>query len=665
MKNRINLSLTNFRNHSNVEFSFPETGLVRIDGKSGIGKSSIFKAISYAFFGKQNKITTWNEETTEVNFSGFDLSILRGRGPNILKVNDLSSSTAQNEIENILGMNKTEFDISSYVAQGQKNSLINLAPSEQMELINELAFKGSDPFKQKDEIADKIKEVGNLLNQLETKEQNTKDKIDEIKNTISSLNQTMFEVTETETSIQKTLKTCEQKIASLSNQIDLFSNERKSFLDNKNHPAREVFQPASEFLEKYPAALDELKQKQNKYKKYLSDFNEITVEKQILEQSNLVKNLRSECNKLEWLQDQIQNLENHKEQKDNSLNKINEIIDGLNLYGEPEIVDRILSLKLNCEEYLSHYDAVQSISVSNFEDEIKEKINKLKKDIKSFEDSISQLNSGLKEGQKYKVLCEEVENSIASLDKKYAKANEILAANKTLLPITELDEKINTIYQQIEKLNADLNKYSNKKIESQSILKQLSKNKEIKSKIESYEQKLKELQDSLKTIESEKTNAKKLFSGCSEIAEIWQKSMLESLEGIIDEINFRATYWLDILLDGRIKAQLKTSRKLKSKDKEISAINLELSCDGQILETLNEDDLSGGQFSRLVLAFQLALSDMYNSPILMLDESLQGCDAATQEICIDAIKEISDRKLVLMIEHHTQDHFFDEVLYIE
>lgn len=665
MKNRISLSLTNFRNHNNVEFSFPETGIVRIDGKSGVGKSSVFKALSYAFYGKQNKITTWNEETTEVNFSGFGLSVLRGRGPNVLKVNGLSSSTAQNEIENILGMNKTEFDVSSYVAQGQKNSLINLSPSEQMELINELAFKGSDPFKQKEEIAEKLKEVGLLLNQLESKEHNTKDKIQEIKNTITSLTQTMFEVSESESAVRKSLKQSEQKIAEISSKIEELTKERKALLDNKNHPARDVFQPASEFLQKYPAALEELEQKQSKYQEHLDKFSELAIERQIAEQSTLIKNLSSECKKLEWLQGQIQNLENHKEQKDNCLSKINEIVEGLSLYGEPEIVDKILDLKLNCEEYLSHHDAVQSISVSNFEDEIKGKINKLKRDIKTFEDANTELNITLKDIQKHKVLLEESNNSLASLNKKFAKANEIVAANKSLLPIADLEVGINKIYQEIEDLNAELNKHSNKKIQSESTLKQIIKNHEIKSKIVNYEQKLEELKEFLQGIELEKSRAKTLFAGCSEIADIWQKSMLESLEGIIDEINFRATYWLDILLDGRIKAQLKTTRKLKSKDKEISAINLELTCDGQVLDTLNEDDLSGGQFSRLVLAFQLALSDMYNSPILMLDESLQGCDATTQEICIDAIKEISDRKLVLMVEHHTQDHFFDEVLYIE
>lgn len=665
MKNRINLSLTNFRNHNNINFSFPETGLVRIDGKSGVGKSSVFRAISYALFGKQNKITTWNEEKTEVSLSGFGLSVLRGKGPNILQVNNLNSSTAQNEIENILGMNKVEFDISSYVAQGQKNSLINLPPSEQMQLINELAFKGTDPFKQKEEIADKIKEVGSLLNQLEAKEENTSDKIKEISNTISSLKQTLFNVSTTETSAKKDFNNAERVLASIEEEIEKLSAERKKLIDNKNHPARSVVQPASEFLEKYPSSLKELKQKQASYKKRIEKINERAVEGEILEKTNLVKTLKSEHSKLLWLRSQIENLENHKEQKDISLQKINSIAEGLALYGEPEIVDKILGLKLNCENFLSHYDAVQSISVSNFEDEIKSKLEKLNKDIKSFEDHLSELHLALKDMQKNKVLFEENENEINILEKKYVKAQEIIEANKMLLPLPDLDEKIENIYNKTEELNSDLHKFSQIKNESQSILQQIARNKDIKSKISDYESKLKSTKEYLLKIQDEKETAKKLFSGCSEIAEVWQKSMLESLEGIIDDINFRATYWLDILLDGRVKARLKTTKKLKSKDKEISTINLELTCDGQVLESLNEDDLSGGQFSRLVLAFQLALSDMYNSPVLMLDESLQGCDAHTQEICIDAIKEISDRKLVIMVEHHTQDHFFDEVYYIE
>ena len=665
MKNRINVSLTNFRNHNDVSFSLPETGMVRIHGRSGVGKSSIFKAISYAFYGKQNKITTWNEESTVVQFDGFDLSITRGRGPNILKVNGLSSSTAQNEIENILRMNKTEFDICSYVAQNQKNSLINLSPSEQMELINELAFKGSDPFKQKEEIGEKTKEVGSLLSQLEHKEQNTQDKIKEAKNTINSLSETLFDVQGTPKDLHKKIASVEKNITALTNKVDVLKAERIRLNENKNHPARNVFQSASDFLSKYEENENELLSKQSEYREKLQDFKEDATEKQINEYSTHVKKLKQELNKMEWLLSQMQNLERYQEQKQLSLSKIFNLTQNIELYGEPEIIDKVLELKLICEEFLGHHDAVESISITNFESEINTKINGHKKNIQKFDQAIDQLSSYLKDMRKQKVLLDDVENNIAALQKKKQKADQIISTNANLIPISELEDKIQSTYLEIESYSSQLNQEQGKQTALQAKLDQINKNAEINNKIEEYQQRLNFLSDSLAEIATQKQEAKNLYSGCSEIGEIWQKSMLESLESIIDEINFRATYWLDLLLDGRVKAELKTTRKLKSKDKEISAINLELTCDGQVLDTLNEDDLSGGQFSRLVLAFQLALSDMYNSPILMLDESLQGCDLATQEICISAIKEISDRKLVLMIEHHTQDYYFDEVIYIE
>jgi DNA repair exonuclease SbcCD ATPase subunit len=639
--------------------------MVRIHGRSGVGKSSIFKAISYAFYGKQNKITTWNEETTSVQFDGFDLSITRGRGPNILKVNGLSSSTAQNEIENILRMNKTEFDICSYVAQNQKNSLINLSPSEQMELINELAFKGSDPFKQKEEIAEKTKEVGNLLSQLEHKEQNTQDKIKEINNTINSLAGTLFDVQGSPKDLEKKIATVETQIKILTGKISGLRQARDELSENKNHPARAVFQSASDFLTKYQEQLEELSAKQSEFQEKLQGFKEDATGKQIAEYEEQIRKLKQELNKMEWLLSQMQNLEKYQERKQLSLNKIFSLTQNIELYGEPEIVDRVLDLKIICEEFLGHHDAVESISVTNFESEINTKIVAHKKNIQKFEKAANQLSEHLKEMRKYKVLLDDVESSIATLQKKKQKADQIISTNANLIPITELENKIQSTFAEIELHSNELNKQTNKKTALQSQLDQINKNAEINNKISEYQERLDILTASLADIAKQKQDAKELYSGCSEIGEIWQKSMLESLESIIDEINFRATYWLDLLLDGRVKAELKTTRKLKSKDKEISAINLELTCDGQVLDTLNEDDLSGGQFSRLVLAFQLALSDMYNSPILMLDESLQGCDLATQEICISAIKEISDRKLVLMIEHHTQDYFFDEVIYIE
>ena len=168
----------------------------------------------------------------------------------------------------------------------------------------------------------------------------------------------------------------------------------------------------------------------------------------------------------------------------------------------------------------------------------------------------------------------------------------------------------------------------------------------------------------LTAIRTSKAAFEKMFIDAQKLESLWAKAALDVIESTISEINFRAAYWLDVLLEGKVSAELKTTKKIKSRDQSIDSINLQVMYKGQLLERISEE-LSGGQYSRVVLAFQLALSDLYNSPILMLDEAARGCDLETVEIMLDALKTIADRKLVLMVEHNIPSDQFDSEVELE
>ena len=50
------IKLVNFRCFSNLELELPNNGTILLWGTSGIGKTTIFKAISFVLYGKEQKI---------------------------------------------------------------------------------------------------------------------------------------------------------------------------------------------------------------------------------------------------------------------------------------------------------------------------------------------------------------------------------------------------------------------------------------------------------------------------------------------------------------------------------------------------------------------------------------------------------------------------------
>ena len=74
--------------------------------------------------------------------------------------------------------------------------------------------------------------------------------------------------------------------------------------------------------------------------------------------------------------------------------------------------------------------------------------------------------------------------------------------------------------------------------------------------------------------------------------------------------------------------------------------------------------LSGGEIQRIVLAFNLALSDMFNLPILLLDESTSNLDQELTNTVINGIKSNYNNKLVILIAHQVISGIFDNVIEI-
>ena len=70
-------------------------------------------------------------------------------------------------------------------------------------------------------------------------------------------------------------------------------------------------------------------------------------------------------------------------------------------------------------------------------------------------------------------------------------------------------------------------------------------------------------------------------------------------------------------------------------------------------------DLSGGEVSRIVLAFTLALCEMFNNPILLLDECTASLNQDLTTSVFDTIKENFKSTTVIVVAHQVIEGVFD------
>ena len=138
------------------------------------------------------------------------------------------------------------------------------------------------------------------------------------------------------------------------------------------------------------------------------------------------------------------------------------------------------------------------------------------------------------------------------------------------------------------------------------------------------------------------------------------RSIKETLN-IIETINNHSQVYLDYFFpDNPILVKLQSFKETKKDNKPQITIDI----DYKGMET-DLESLSGGELSRVILAFTLALSEIFNSPILLLDESTASLDQESTTIVFDAIKENFKNKFVLIVAHQVVLGIFDNIIKIQ
>lgn len=168
----------NFRCHSKVEFLIPK-GLSILSGPSGIGKSSLLEAITFALTGKTTKPLRLSKNCI-VELEIDNLRIIR-KYPNVLKlhINEkvYEENTAQSIVDSTI-LNSKLFRLASYIPQNTFSSILSVPPREAKELLETFGCPNVSTIKEK--IKGKILEIKNQCIEVSTEIQATESFLREI-----------------------------------------------------------------------------------------------------------------------------------------------------------------------------------------------------------------------------------------------------------------------------------------------------------------------------------------------------------------------------------------------------------------------------------------------------------------------------------------------------
>jgi len=246
----------------------------------------------------------------------------------------------------------------------------------------------------------------------------------------------------------------------------------------------------------------------------------------------------------------------------------------------------------------------------------------------------------------------------------YEKQNKI--SEKELKIITEslkeIEENFTNKYKIIQDVNILQLKIDEKTSEMQELKQKLELAEKNYNQIEEYKkykesmERYKEWDVKVKELEEKEENKRKRYAAAMMLKDKILEAESLAILNVINSINIHAQEYLDIFFpNDPIVVRLlpfKTTKKNTNKPQ----VNLEIDYKGMEADI---NMLSGGELARVVLAYTLALAEIFNSPMIMLDESTASLDQDMTSIVMEGIRKNFGNKLTVVIAHQVISGDFD------
>jgi exonuclease SbcC len=164
--------------------------------------------------------------------------------------------------------------------------------------------------------------------------------------------------------------------------------------------------------------------------------------------------------------------------------------------------------------------------------------------------------------------------------------------------------------------------------------------------------------DKIDILKEKEILSRKEYASATLLKEVILEAESISMINIISSINTHAQTFLDeFFSDHPISVQLQPFKESKTKNKP--QINLAIEYRGMEADV---GMLSGGELARVTLAYTLALAEIYNTPIIMLDECTSSLDQDLTTEVMDCVRTQFGDKLIISVCHQVIKGMFDNVI---
>ena len=158
------IKIIGFKCHVDVEYTFPNNGIILLKGQSGSGKTTLLQAIYWCLFGSLRSVYNNSGITNKCSVTIIldNMIIYRQKRPELLQITIgdkiYEDKVAQDIIIQKFG-NKELWKACCYIEQKQRCTLLSGSNAERMEMLNQLSFNSEDPQNYISRISEELKEV--------------------------------------------------------------------------------------------------------------------------------------------------------------------------------------------------------------------------------------------------------------------------------------------------------------------------------------------------------------------------------------------------------------------------------------------------------------------------------------------------------------------------